>query len=448
MQSQPPPSLDRSKTSPGTEIALKSDAQKRTSEVVARTTCMSCGSSALHEFIDLGDQPNGNSFPMEGDTEGELFFPFAMLVCKECWLVQIRQFPSAELLFSDHPYVTGLNVPIVRHFEALSKKLVQELDLKPNSLVIDIGANDGTLLKAFRENGMRVLGIDPGKRTGALAKEFGITVGRTFFGEETARSLTQLGLQPDLITATAVFYHIPDLHDFVAGLAYVMTDDSVFVAQCVSLSDVVAKNQYDHFYLEHSCIYSIIALTRLFEAHGMRLFDVEHIDVHGGSFLAKAVRDSSPRKTQPSVQAAIESEQKAGLDRLETFQAFAERVRKNREDLNASLRRLKEEGKRVFALGAPVKGSTLLNYCGIDSALVECATELNPFKIGHLTPGTHIPIVDEKALQEEPDVYLILTWNFLDYWTEHFADYLEKGGRFLVPVPTVRMIGVGGKELS
>lgn len=414
--------------------------------VVRRAGCMNCGSPRLNEFIDLGDQPNGNSFPTAETIPTEETYPFAMLVCEECWLVQIRQFPSAELLFSDHPYVTGLNVPIVRHFEKLAAEQVEKLRLKPNSLVMDIGCNDGTLLSKFVDQGMRVIGVDPSLRTGELAREAGITVLRTFWGEESARSLQQLGLAPDLIMATAVFYHIPDLHDFVAGLARVMKEDSVFVTQCVSLSDVIAKNQYDHFYLEHSCIHSVAPLTRLFRDHGMRIIDVDFVDIHGGSFVAQIVLDSSPRKTNPSVAAALAAERDAGLFEIDTYRAFAERVRTNRDDLLALLRRLKAEGKRVFALGAPVKGSTLLNYCGITSDLVECASEVNPFKIDRFTPGTHIPIVDESRLQEQPDYYLVLSWNFLEYLTERYADFLENGGRFIVPVPEVRITGAKMKE--
>jgi len=414
--------------------------------VVQRSVCMNCGSAHLHEFLDLGDQPNGNSFPTAETKAKELTFPFAMLVCDECWQVQLKEFPSPELLFSDHPYVTGLNVPIVRHFEQLAGRLTASLELAPQSLVIDIGCNDGTLLRKFAEQGMRVLGVDPAKRTGELAREAGITVCRAFWGREAGRSLARLGLEPDLITATAVFYHVPDLHDFLEGLKAVMTADTVFVIQCVSLLDVIQKNQFDHFYLEHSCIHSVGSLTRLFEAHGMHMIDVDLIDVHGGSFLAQIVLDSSPRTTSPSVRRAIDLEAEAGLFELETYRAFARRVERNRTGLVDLLTRLAKDGKRVFALGAPVKGSTLLNYCGITTDLVQCASEVNDFKIGRLTPGTHLPIVDEAKLEEQPDYYLLLSWNFLDYFLDTYRPYLEGGGKFIVPVPEVRIIGGNGEE--
>lgn len=406
-----------------------------------RTRCMNCGASELSEFIDLGAQPNGNNFPSPSEKDDEILFPIAMLVCESCWQVQIGEFPSQEFLFTNHPYVTGANVPIVEHFDRLSKRIVSSLELPPQSLVIDIGANDGTLLRAFARQGMRILGVDPGGRTGELARQQGVTVMRTFWNRETGRALRQLGLHPDVITATAVFYHLPDLHDFIEGLKEVLRGDAVFVVQCVNLLDLIEKNQFDHFYHEHSCIHAIAPLDRLFREHEMRILDVEFIDIHGGSFVATVGLEAHSRPTSPRVAAAIEKEKAHGLDRIETYRAFAKRVRKNADDLTALLQDLKRRGKKVFALGAPVKGNTLLNYCGIGPDLVQCATEVNEFKIGTLTPGMHIPVVDERTLTEQPDYYLILSWNFLDFLIGKYKGFLMNGGKFIVPVPTVRVLG-------
>jgi 2-polyprenyl-3-methyl-5-hydroxy-6-metoxy-1,4-benzoquinol methylase len=406
-----------------------------------RTRCMNCDASQLTEFIDLGEQPNGNNFVSASEKNEEVRFPIAMLVCERCWQVQIGEFPSQEFLFTNHPYVTGANVPIVEHFERLSARVIDKLALAPQSLVIDIGANDGTLLRAFARRGMRTLGVDPGQRTGELARQQGSTVMRTFWNRESGRALRQLGLYPELITATAVFYHLPDLHDFIEGLLEVMRGDAVFVVQCVSTLDLIEKNQFDHFYHEHSCIHAIAPLDRLFRAHGMRILDVEFIEIHGGSFVAYVGLDSHTRPTSPSVAAAIAREHERGLDRIGTYHEFARRVRANADALVALLRQIKSQGKRVFALGAPVKGNTLLNYCGIGPDLVECATEVNQFKIGTLTPGMHIPVVDERAIASQPDYYLILSWNFLDFLIGKYKGFLMNGGKFIVPVPTVRVLG-------
>jgi SAM-dependent methyltransferase len=402
--------------------------------------CLNCGATSLVEFIDLGMQPNGNNFPTLETKDREILFPIAMRVCTECWQVQIAEFPSQEFLFTNHPYITGVNVPVVQHFERLAGHIVKKLNLQPNSLVVDIGCNDGTFLRMFSAQGMRVLGVDPGRRTGELARAQGRTVCRTFWNHETGKAFRQLGLFPDLITATAVFYHLPDLHDFIRGLKEVLTPESVFVVQCVNLQDLIEKNQFDHFYHEHSCIHAITPLKRLFAAHGMRLLDVEFSDIHGGSFILYAGLDANPRPTAPSVAGAIEAEAAAGLHALETYQRFSARVRQNADDLIRLLKQLKADGKRVFALGAPVKGNTLLNYCGVTPDLIECATEVNQFKIGRLTPGTHIPIVDEAAVAQDPDYYLILSWNFLDYLVGKYKNFLLNGGGFIVPVPTVRIL--------
>jgi hypothetical protein len=401
---------------------------------------MNCGSTALKRFIDLGDQPNGNHFPAESEKDRELKFPFAMCVCTDCWQVQLEEFPSMEFMFSNHPYVTGINMPVVSHFKTMVERTVFRYGLEPNSLVIDIGANDGTLLSKFRDKGMRVLGVDPGARTGKLCRANGITVCETFWNSESAAALKLLNVKPDLITATAVFYHIPDLHDFIEGLRLVMDEKTVFLTQCVYMKDVLEKYEFDHFYHEHTMMHSIAPLKLAFEQHGMRLLNVDYYDVHGGSFVLTVGLQNSVHETSPTVAQAIEAEEKFGMNKFKTFENFTKKVEQNREDLLVLLRDLKKQKKTVYALGAPLKGSTLLNYYGIGPDLVELATEVNQFKIGKLTPGTHIPIIEESSLAKQPDYYLLLSWNFLDFFRSKYSDYLRAGGKFIVPHPHVRVI--------
>lgn len=402
--------------------------------------CMNCGSAALKRFIDLGDQPNGNHFPAESEKERELKFPFAMCVCTDCWQVQLEESPSMEFMFSNHPYITGVNMPVVNHFKTMVERTIFRYGLERNSLVIDIGANDGTLLSKFRDKGMRVLGVDPGARTGKFCRANGITVCETFWNSESAAALKLLNVKPDVITATAVFYHIPDLHDFIEGLRMVMDERTVFLTQCVYMKDVLEKYEFDHFYHEHTMMHSISPLKRVFEQHGMRLLHVDYYDVHGGSFVLTVGLVNSVHETSPTVDQAIEAEERFGMNKFETFTKFTTKVEHNRDALLALLRDLKQQSKSVYALGAPLKGSTLLNYCGIGPDLVELATEVNQFKIGKLTPGTHIPIVEESSLSRQPDYYLLLSWNFLDFFREKYADYLSAGGKFIVPHPNVRVI--------
>ncbi len=406
-----------------------------------RQCCLNCGKGNLHEFLDLGRQPNGNNCPTEEEKETELTFPLRMLVCSDCWQVQIDEFPPQELLFHDHPYITGVNAPVVSHFRTLVPHVMARLGLEPNDLAIDIGCNDGTLLRVFAEHGLRGLGVDPSKRTGELAWQKGVTVFRTFWNAETGRALRKLNVQPQIITATAVFYHVPDLHDFLAGLGEVMGPRTVFVVQGVNLKDLIERNTFDHFYHEHSCIHSLLALQPLLHRHGLRMMDVEFSEVYGRSFILYIVREEHPTPTTEAVAAGIAAEKTAGLDRLETYLKFTERVHDNVRELKALLANLKRQGKRVFALGAPVKGGTLLNYAGIGPDLVACATEVNQFKIGRLTPGTHIPIVNETTLAETPDYYLVLSWNILDFLREKYDAFLRRGGRFIVPVPEICVVG-------
>lgn len=409
-----------------------------------RQCCMNCGKGNLHEFLDLGRQPNGNNCPTEEEKGSELTFPLLMLVCSDCWQVQIDKLPSQEFLFEDHFYITGVNESVVRHFQTLVPHVIAKLGLKPNDLAIDIGCNDGSLLRIFAEHGLRVLGVDPSKRTGELAAKQGVTVFRTFWNSQTGRALRQLQVQPQVITATAVFYHVPDLHDFLTGLGEVMGPQTVFVVQGVNLKDLIECNTFDHFYHEHSCIHSILALQPLLQRHGLRMIDVEFSEAYGRSFILYIAREEHPAPTTKAVGAAIAAEKAAGLDRLDTYFKFAERVRANMRDLKALLTDLKRQSKRVFALGAPVKGSTLLNYAGIGPELVACASEVNQFKIGRLTPGTHIPIVDEAALSETPDYYLVLSWNYLDFLMEKYDGFLRRGGRFIVPMPDISVVGPKG----
>lgn len=402
--------------------------------------CINCGSTHVQPFMDLGNQPNGNHFPAPSEIQAEIKFPFTMAVCKECWQVQIQESPSQEYMFLDHPYVTGLNAPVLTHFKALVETILFRYDIKPNSLVVDIGANDGTLLSFFRDKGMRVIGVDPCVRTNHLSSEKGITVAQQFWNVETAAAIKRLHLKPKLITATAVFYHVPSLNDFIKGLSLAMNPETVFIAQCVYMKDVLEKLQFDHFYHEHTMMHSIIPLKAAFARHGLKIIHVEMSSVHGGSFIVHAALDCSPFEVDKSVGNAIDAEIAFGMNNLATYLSFTRKVEKNRDDLIELLHDLKAQRKKVYALGAPLKGSTLLNYCGIGPDLVQYATELNHFKIGKVTPGTHIPVVDELSLSSPPDYYLVLSWNYLDYFMNKYSEFLDNGGKFIVPHPWVRII--------
>jgi len=402
--------------------------------------CMNCRSQKLERFIDFGYQPSGNFFPSLDEINDEQTFPFAMLVCTECWQVQIEEFPPVEDTFSNHPYISGINQPVASHFEVLANDVIEKYSIPQNSLVLDIGANDGTLLSKFREKGMNILGIDPNKRTGELARQQDITVFQTFWNSETAKAMKALNISPDLITAASVFYHIEDLHSFVQGLDLLMGEDTIFCTQCVYMKEVIENKQFDHFYHEHTMIHAITPLKSLFEKYNLRLLDVDFYSIHGGSFVLYVARENSRFPTSEKIDHVIAQEKEIGLNKLETYYNFTKEVEHNRENLIRLLKEHKSSGKRVFGLGAPLKGSTLLNYYGIGADLIECITEINEHKIGRYTPGTHIPIVSESDQLEQPDYYLLLSWNFLDFFTKKYSEYLSNGGKFIVPHPTVKII--------
>ncbi|KOR33202.1 hypothetical protein TI05_02455 [Achromatium sp. WMS3] len=369
---------------------------------------MNCRSSHLERFIDLGRQPNGNVFPSLNELDNEQMFPFAMLVCTQCWQVQLEEFPPVDAMFANHPYITGLNQPIVAHFEHLVDNIVQKYAIAPNSLVLDIGANDGTLLHKFRKHKMRVLGIDPCIGTNKLAQDKGITVFETFWNQHSAKAMQQLGIYPDLITATAVFYHVEDLHSFVQGLQTIMKQDTIFCTQCIYLKDLIDQVQFDHFYHEHTLIHAITPLENLFSQYGLRLLDVDFSSIHGGSFVLYVGRKESRFPTTSNIAAAIANEKDAGLNCLQTYLDFSKKVDANKQQLMSVLRGIKDAGKRIFGMGAPLKASTLLNYYGIGPDIIECLTEINPHKIGKYSPGMHIPIISEDTVTEQPDYYLLL----------------------------------------
>lgn len=401
--------------------------------------CMNCRGTELLEFIDLKDQPNGNVFLRAEDLADEVFYPLVMMVCQDCFQVQIQEFPDVDIMFEEHPYISGLSVPVVEHFRALSAHLVDKFSLQASDWVMDIGANDGSLLQCFDGLGMNTLGVDPSKHTAPLAREKGIEVVPSFWNRATASAIKARGENIKLITATAVFYHVQNLHEFIEGLIHVMDDSTVFCAQCVDLLDIIDRNQFDHFYHEHTMIHAIFPLKRIFEAHGLHIIDVEDWDIHGGSFVVYVAKSSSNHSVSPRVEQRLEREAAFGLQSIETYRQFAGRVRQNREDLRVFLADMKAEGKTVVCLGAPLKGSTLLNYAEIGPDWVECAVEVNPLKVGRLTPGTHIPVIHENELDFEPDCYLCLAWNFKDYFLHKYAAFLEAGGQMVFPNPQLEI---------
>ena len=402
--------------------------------------CMSCGAMNVIEFLDLGQQPSGNAFVAREQTIDEPLFPLRMGVCESCWQAQLLDHLDKETLFEDHPYLTGTNAPIVEHFGDLAKRLTQKYNLTAADLVMDIGCNDATLLSKFKEQGVATMGVEPSARISKMARAAGHVVANTFWSRDVAVAIKTTGIKPKIITAMSVFYHVSDLHDFIAGVEAVMERDTLFVVQAVSLMSLLAENQFDHFYHEHTCIHSVTSLQEILSSHALKFIDVEETSVHGGSFIATFAHLDSGYVANRSVAAYAEKEKAAGLEKVETYLEFGERARDIGQHLREMLVELRADRKRVYGLGAPLKSTTFLNFADIGPTLIECLTEVNDLKIGKLSPGKHIPVVDERLLEDEPDYYVVFAWNYLDYLLEKKRDYLAAGGKFIVPFPDLRVI--------
>lgn len=402
--------------------------------------CRSCGSSIL-PFLDLGSTPLADALVSpDADPTCEEFFPLEVAFCPECTLVQITEEVPAEKLFVDnYLYFSSFSDHLLEHSRTHALGLVESRGLGAHSLVVELASNDGYLLKNFVEVGVPVLGIDPAPDQARIANERGIPTLAEFFGVELASRLVDEGRKADVIIANNVMAHVPDLNGFVAGMALLLADDGLITVENPYVRDLIEHCEFDTVYHEHFCYYSCTAVSRLANRHGLHLNHVEYFpDLHGGT-----LRWHLGKRDQPSDAALryLAEEVGLGMTRFDHYRDFGRRVAQVRADLLALLTGLKRDGKSIAAYGAAAKGSTLVNYCGIGSDLVDFVVDRNTHKQGLLMPGVHIPIEDTSALLDRrPDYTLLLAWNFRREIAAQQAAYLAAGGRFIVPVPHPEVI--------
>lgn len=407
--------------------------------------CRCCGAKSVERVLDLGDQPHCNRLVRNDAPVGaEPFYPLRLGFCHECSMVQIDHTIPKEQMFSDYPYVSGTTKTLPAHFAATCARVAQAYGLGAADLVVDIGSNDGTWLKHYAPYGCRVLGVEAAANVAQLAQEAGVPTWNRFFDEVCARDIREQLGPAKLVTAAGVFFHLEDLHSVVRGIAALLADDGVFVVQAISLGGMVENGAFDQIYHEHLCYYTLKSLSFLLEQHGLQVFEAELIPIHGGSIEAHIARKGA-RPVRESVARMRAVEADKGFGKIETYRRFAEKVERLRAQLLALLEEYRAAGKRVWAYGAPAKGATLLNSFGIGPELVQQAVERNPLKMGLAIPGVRIPIVEERS-DNVPDAYLVLAWNFMDEFlkSESNADFLARGGEFIVPVPQVRVLGKAG----
>lgn len=399
--------------------------------------CRGCGSSQLKQFLDLGDMPLSDGLvPAERLGGPEEKFPLAVALCPDCALVQITEDVAPEVLFDDeYPYFSSFSDHLLDHSRKHALGLIESQNLGPDSLVVELASNDGYLLKNFVEAGVPVLGIDPAPEQVVAAQEIGVNSMQAFFGLELAQKLVAEGKKADVIIANNVMAHIPDPNSFVAGMAHLLADDGLITVENPSVWDLVDRCAFDTIYHEHFFYHSCLSVDGLVSRHGLHLNHVEFFpDLHGGTNRWHIGHNSN--RSDVLVK-RMEDERAAGLDSYEFYSDFGRRVDQLRTDLHAMLVDLKAQGKTVAGYGAAAKGAIMLNAAGIDTDLMPYVVDRNVHKQGRHMPGTHQPIRDPKViLEEQPDVMVILAWNFAPEIMSQQAEYRAAGGQFLVPVPT------------
>ncbi|GCE36409.1 hypothetical protein Rhow_001775 [Rhodococcus wratislaviensis] len=407
------------------------------------TLCRHCGTPLRQSFCDLGMSPLANSYLTADQLDRrELFYPLHAYVCSKCCLVQLAEFESAEFIFTDYLYFSSYSQSWLDHAQSYVRDTTARFHLDSSKQVIEIASNDGYLLQYFVESGIPVLGIEPAENVAAVARQRGINTRVDFFGTSMASKLIGEDIRADLLIGNNVLAHVPDLNDFVAGMAIVLAADGVITMEFPHLLQLIEHNQFDTIYHEHFSYFSLLTATRVFAAHGLRLFDVEQLPTHGGSLRIYACHAEYPRHvTSRRLRELAELEQAACLHLPEGYTDFPERVKLTKRALLEFLIDARNRGLSTAAYGAPAKGNTLLNYCGIREDLLDYTVDRSPHKQGRFLPGTHLPICAPDHIREtRPDYLLILPWNLQDEIMQEMSYIRCWGGRFVVPIPELAVV--------
>lgn len=405
-------------------------------------TCRMCQSKNLYKFLDLGFTPPADQFRRKDQLkEPEIYYPLEVYMCDECGLAQLGHVVSPEVLYrNDYPYESSTTKTGRVHWAAFAQRVVERFNLDSNDLVVDIGSNVGVLLEEFRNQGARIQGVDPAANIVMIAKERGIETICDFFNAETAQRILDEKGPASVLTATNVFAHVDDLDALMNNILMLLREDGVFIFEAPYFVNLIKKIEYDTIYHEHLSYFSVKPLLSFFNKFNLEVFDIDLVDIHGGSFRVY-VGKKSRRPVAPVVGQLLREEEEMRLYSHDVLDNFAELVRKNRHDLVWLLQSLRHEGKTVAGVSAPAKGMTLLNYCRIDNELLHVVTEKSTLKIGRFTPGTHIPIVaDAYLLDNPPDYALLLAWNFADEIMKNLDEFRKKGGKFIIPIPMPKII--------
>jgi SAM-dependent methyltransferase len=407
-----------------------------------RVNCRLCQGTALELVLKLEPTPPANAFvPESSRGQEQPLFPLDVFFCKSCAHLQLLDVVDPKLLFENYVYVSGTSPVFVRHFENYACDILKRYPQKPNSLVVDIGSNDGTLLSFFQKEGHTVLGIDPAIEIAADASARGISTISGFFTPELAKDILKEHGAAEIITANNVFAHADDLAGITKGVESLLAPDGVFAFEVSYLADVVEKTLFDTIYHEHVAFHSVGPLVPFLARYGLELIEAIRVDSHGGSLRAIAQKAGGPHKRGESVNELLSLEYSMGLDKVETFRDFASNIENLKLELSGLLRNLKSKGAKIAGFGAPAKATTLMYHFGIGPDVIDYVIDDSPFKQNLYTPGMHIPVVNGGAIVERrPDYLLLLAWNFSDSIISRNKAYLDSGGHFILPLPKVSII--------
>jgi 2-polyprenyl-3-methyl-5-hydroxy-6-metoxy-1,4-benzoquinol methylase len=405
--------------------------------------CRFCDHHLRFTFVDLGMSPLCESFlNPEQLNQMEPFYPLHVFVCENCFLVQLEEYVSPEHIFTEYAYFSSYADAWLEHAQNYTNLVTERFHLSQDSYVVEIASNDGYLLQYFLQKNIPVLGIEPAKNVAQVAIEKGIPTLTEFFGHGKAKQLRDEGIQADLIIGNNVLAQVPDVNSFVAGMKTLLKEEGVITIEFPHLMRLIEENQFDTIYHEHFSYFSFIVAENIFSSHGLTLFDVEELPTHGGSlriYARHAENDSLPISNQ--VLDMRDKEIRAGFQKMEFYSAFGEQVKETKRKLLRFLIDIKNQGKSIAGYGAPGKGNTLLNYCGIRTDFLDYTVDRNPYKHGKFLPGTHIPIYPvEKIRETKPDYVLILPWNFKDEIMLQMAGVRKWGGQFVIPIPEVQIV--------
>ncbi|MFT9258144.1 MAG: class I SAM-dependent methyltransferase [Acetobacter sp.] len=409
----------------------------------AVTHCRLCGAALKTSVANLGLSPLANSYiKPELENAMEAFYPLHAFICDDCHLVQLAEFESPQAIFGDYLYFSSYSESWLRHAQAYIRKQVSRFGLGSQSLVVEVASNDGYLLQYASQAGIPVLGVEPAANVAEVAIAKGIPTDIAFFGRQTATRLKDAGYTANLMVANNVVAHVPDLHDFLEGFRILLAEDGVVTFEFPHLLQLISQYQFDTIYHEHFSYLSLLVMRRALAMHDLRVFDVEELPTHGGSLRVYATPSTNVfLPTAQSVEDLIARERAGGLEDMQTYRDFSRRIVTIKCDVLDFVIKAHRNGAVVAAYGAPAKGNTLLNYCGIGPELIPFTVDASPYKQNLLLPGTRIPILHPDALRKaRPDYVLILPWNLKNEIMSQMSDIREWGGRFVVPIPTLEIL--------